>query len=152
MKRREFLVLTGIAACTPPKPPARPPAATIEDVLGRALDAAKRAGASYADARVVRRRDQTVATREDHVVEVSDDESYGIGVRVLLVVPTETGATQAWGFAASANVDLASAARAAERAVTVARANAGPRKRPIILAPVATYRDRWSTPDACPRA
>ena len=146
MKRREFLVLTGIAACTPPKPPARPPAATIEDVLGRALDAAKRAGASYADARVVRRRDQTVATREDHVVEVSDDESYGIGVRVLLVVPTETGATQAWGFAASANVDLASAARAAERSVTVARANAGPRKRPIILAPVATYRDRWSTP------
>jgi TldD protein len=146
MRRREFLVGTGVIACTPPKPPAPPPAAKIEDVLGRALDAAKRAGATYADARVVRRRDQTVETREDHVVEVRDDESYGIGVRVLLVVPTETGTTQAWGFAASAIVDEPSAAHAAERAVSVARANAGPRKRPIILAPVARYRDRWATP------
>ena len=116
----------------------------IEDVLGAALDAAKRAGATYADARVVRRRDQHVATREDHVVEVSDDESYGVGVRVLVVVSGETP-TQAWGFAASASVDEAAAARAAERAVAVARADAGKRKRPIVLAPVARYRESWAT-------
>ena len=147
MRRREFLVGTAaVAACNPPKVPPPAPAAKIEDVLGRALDAAKRAGATYADARVVRRRDQSVETREDHVVGVRDDETYGIGVRVLLVVPTESGTTQAWGFAASANVDEPSASRAAERAVAVARANAGPRKRPIILAPVARYRDRWATP------
>jgi len=148
MKRREFLALTAVAACGPSKPPAAPPAAKIEDVLGRALDAAKRAGATYADARVVRTRDQTVSTREDHVVDVRDDARYGIGVRVLLVVPSESGATQAWGFAASANVDGPSAARTAERAVQLARANAGPRKRPIILAPVARYTDRWATPVA----
>jgi TldD protein len=148
MKRREFLVLGAAAACTPPRPPAPLPAAKIEDVLGRALEAAKRAGATYADARVVRRRDQVVSTREDHVVEVRDDVSYGIGVRVLVVVPTETGATQAWGFAASATVDEPSASRAAERAVAIARANAGPRKRPIVLAPVARYREHWTTPIA----
>ncbi|HEY2368105.1 MAG TPA: DNA gyrase modulator, partial [Polyangiaceae bacterium] len=148
MRRREFLVATAVAACTPPKAPPPPPAAKIEDVLGRALDAAKRAGATYADARVVRRRDQNVATREEHVVDMRDDESYGIGVRVLLVVSTDTGATQSWGFAAVATVDEASASRAAQRAVAVARANVGPRKRPIILAPVARYRDRWATPVA----
>ncbi len=130
----------------PPRPPAAP-ALRVEDVLGAALDAAKRAGAAYADARVVTRRDQHVGTREDHVVDVGDDESYGVGVRVLVVAPAlGGGATQSWGFAASARVDEASAALAAERAVAIARADAGPRKRPIVLAPVARYRDRWSTP------
>ncbi len=141
MKRREFLVLTGALplACSPP--PARVPRVVrIEDVLGSALDAAKRAGAAYADARVVRRRDQGVSTREDHVVDVHDDESYGIGVRVLVVE-----GTQSWGFAATADVDEASAARAAERAVAIARADLGPRKRPIVLAPVAIHRDKWAT-------
>src|SRR5215475_2541202 len=99
MRRREFLALTAVAACTPPRPPAAPPV-RVEDVLGRALEAAKRAGATYADARIVRRRDQGVATREDHVVEVRDDVSYGIGVRVLVVISGEGGATQSWGFAA----------------------------------------------------
>ncbi len=114
-------------------------------MLGRALDAAKQAGATYADARIMRRRDQGVSTREDHVIDVSDDETYGIGVRVLVVTHQDGGATQAWGFAASARVDESNAARAAERAVAIARANVGPRKRPIVLAPVATYHDRWAT-------
>jgi TldD protein len=151
VRRRQFLGGLGgtaaLAACSPPRPAAAPPI-RVEDVLGAAIDAAKRAGAAYADARVVRRRDQRVATREDHVVDVSDDESYGVGVRVLVVVAGEGAATQAWGFAASAAVDEASAAAAARRAVAVARADAGPRKRPIVLAPVARYRARWSTPVA----
>jgi len=144
--RRDLIAFAGLAACTPPKPPTAPASdVRVEDVLGRAIDAAKRAGATYADARVVRRRDQGVATREDHVIDVSDNESYGIGVRVLVVLRGEGGATQAWGFAATSHADEANAARAAERAVAVARANAGPRKRPIVLAPVATYRDHWTT-------
>jgi TldD protein len=140
VSRREVVALGIVAACTPPRAPTVPPF-RVEDVLGRALDAAKRAGATYADARVVRRRDQGVSTREDHVIDVSDNETYGIGVRVLVV----GRGTQAWGFAASEVVDEAHAARAAERAARVARANAGPRKRPIVLAPVATYRDKWIT-------
>jgi TldD protein len=61
----------------------------------------------------------------------------------VLVVESQT---QAWGFAASAVADEEHAAHAAERAVAIARANLGPRKRPIVLAPVGTYKDRWSTP------
>ena len=148
-RRRFFAGAAGgaLAACTPPRHPVAPPV-RIEDVLGAALDAAKRAGAVYADARVVRRRDQRVGTREDHVVYVNDDESYGVGVRVLVVISSEGGATQSWGFAASMHVDQENAARAAERAVAIARADAGPRKRPIVLAPVGRYQGTWATPVA----
>jgi TldD protein len=140
MLRREFLVASGLVACAPKIAVHAPSVVRIDDVLQSALDAAKRAGAAYADARVVRRRDQSVASREDHVVDVRDDESYGVGVRVLVV-----DASQSWGFAATADVDETSAARAATRAVEIARADMGPRKRPIILAEMAVHRDKWAT-------
>src|SRR4030095_13576541 len=60
--------------------------------VGRALAAAKKAGASYADVRIVRRRTESLSTREDHVTNVGYTENYGLGVRVL--------AGGAWGFAA----------------------------------------------------
>jgi TldD protein len=110
----------------------------VDDVLGRALEQAKRDGASYADARVVRRQQERIATREDHVVDVSAFDNYGIGVRVL--------ADGAWGFAATATVDGASAEDAARRAVIMARANARVRKRPVELALTNTYKDAWKTP------
>ena len=62
----------GSTACERPKPAALPvaprPAGTLEDVLAQAIDSARKAGASYADARIVRRRTERIATREDHVV------------------------------------------------------------------------------------
>lgn len=157
LTRRDWLVgssaLTlGACAETPPLKPPRPPAMpggplgpppgpaappSLADVLGRALDTAKRQGASYADARVHQRRVSRVVTREDHVVSVSDAETYGIGVRVI--------ADGAWGFASSSAVDEASAAEAAGRAVAVARANAVARKRPVELAPVGAFREKWAT-------
>ena len=153
IRRRDLLAGAGgstlLASCPSPRAPAAQLSARakLEAVLGRALDAAKRAGAIYADARVVRRRDQRVSTREDHVVEVSDDESYGVGVRVLVLRPAgdSDSGTQAWGFAATSSVDEDSAAAAARRAVEIARASLYPRKRPILLAPVAAYHDTWST-------
>jgi TldD protein len=112
--------------------------ATIEEVVKRALAAAEKAGASYADIRVHRRRFESVNTREDHVVGVDSSESYGIGVRVL-----QGGA---WGFAASSRVDPDEAARVAALAVDIARANAKVLKRPVALAPVAPHVDVWQTP------
>ena len=38
-------------------------------------------GASYADVRIGRYRSQSIATRERQVSGVSDQESYGLGVR-----------------------------------------------------------------------
>ncbi len=111
---------------------------TLAEVLERALVAAKRAGASYADARLVRRRNENVATREDHVVTVASGESYGIGVRVV--------AKGAWGFSAASKVDGAVAEAVAQRAVEIALTNAKLQKRPVELAPVPTYRASWATP------
>src|ERR1043165_5784055 len=77
------------------------PDRTLDDVVSRALDAAKRGGASYTDVRIVRRRTEAITTREDHVISVGAGETYGIGVRVIV--------DGAWGFAAAARVDGPSA-------------------------------------------
>jgi TldD protein len=141
--RREF-VLTGgaaaLAACAPQI--AVPPRgaltdAKLEEVVGRALDAAKRAGASYADVRIVRRRRELARTRDESIADLVDDESYGVGVRVIV--------DGAWGFAATSHVEGNNAAKCAERAAAIARANSKVKEAPIALAPVATYRGKWQT-------
>jgi TldD protein len=114
------------------------PDRVIDDAVSRALDSAKRAGASYADVRIVRRRTESVYTREDHVISVGAEETYGIGVRVIV--------DGAWGFAASARVDGASAQSAAENAVAIARAARPARKRPVVLAPAPVVKGSWRTP------
>ena len=48
-----------------------------------AVDAALGAGATYADARAILRRSQSVGTRNGRVITLTDAESEGIGVRVL---------------------------------------------------------------------
>jgi len=63
----------------------------VRDLCEAGVDAALAAGASYADARVVLRRAQLVATKNGLVEEISDLESEGVGVRVLV--------DDAWGFA-----------------------------------------------------
>src|SRR4051812_7129881 len=65
----------------------------IKDLAAIALDAAKSAGAGYADVRFVRNRNQNVSTREQRVQGVSDNETYGFGIRALV--------DGSWGFAAS---------------------------------------------------
>src|SRR5262245_33103053 len=81
---------------------------TLDELVQRTLAAAKKAGASYADVRVVRRRDESVYTRENMVQGVGSSESYGVGVRVL--------AGGAWGFAATPRVLAAEAEKAARKA------------------------------------
>ncbi len=63
----------------------------LDDVIKRALAAATKAGASYADVRIVRMRNENITTREDRIESVSSSEEYGVGVRVI--------AGGAWGFA-----------------------------------------------------
>ena len=57
----------------------------LDELLKRTLAAATKAGASYADVRVVRFRRENVATREDRVERVASSEDYGVGVAVHLV-------------------------------------------------------------------
>ncbi len=111
--------------------------AELANVLARALDGAKRAGATFADARIHQRRYERLATREDHVVDVQFSESFGLALRVL--------AFGAWGFASSPRATLTDADEVARRAVLVAKANAEAQKRRIELAPVNAVTDRWQT-------
>ena len=109
----------------------------LDEVVKRALGAATKAGASYADVRVVRIRRETLGTREDRIEHVGSSEDYGIGVRVI--------AGGAWGFAATPSVTAADAERTAQTAVAIARTNAAQIKRPVALAPVPANVDVWQT-------
>jgi TldD protein len=71
------------------------------------------------------------------VPSISDGDSFGFGVRVI--------ADGAWGFAASPVVTPAEIARITAEAVTVARANASIKSKPVVLAPTKAYRDRWTS-------
>src|SRR6478609_8446968 len=86
----------------------------MRDVCSAAVDAATGAGAQYADARVVTKRNQFVATKNGRVERLADSESEGIGVRVLV--------NGAWGFACDRRLSSEGAREAALRACTFARA------------------------------
>jgi TldD protein len=143
--RRRFLGTTAAAAALGMVARARLVSArglltepTLNRIIERALAAAKKAGASWADVRIVRRRNENVSTREDHITGVGFTESYGIGVRVI--------ASGAWGFAAASRVEVAEAERIAKLAVDIAKANAKAIERPVTLAPEPPHVDVWQTP------
>ena len=69
----------------------------MRDLTDRALDTATALGASYADVRVVRRLEESIAIKTGRVEGVASGESEGFGVRVLV--------DGAWGFASVARPD-----------------------------------------------
>jgi len=92
----------------------------VKALAEAAVDAAMGAGASYADARAVSLRRQYVITKNSQVDDLSDAESEGVGVRVLV--------GGAWGFAGEGRLDETAARDAALRAVDFARAAPGSRQ------------------------
>jgi len=108
------------------------------DLANLALDAARRAGASYADVRIGRYRRQSIATRERQVSGVSDNESYGLGVRTLV--------DGSWGFAATSTMTRESVQRAATDAAAMSRAARIVRKHRVELAPAKAVTGTWITP------
>lgn len=97
----------------------------MRDLTERALDTAGARGASYADARIVRREGRSVTVKTGTVAAVRIDESEGIGVRVLV--------DGAWGFTATRRLTPAEVDRAAAQAVRIARASATATRRPVQL-------------------
>jgi TldD protein len=117
------------------------PDAAEKELVLRAIDAAKSAGAAYADARITRLTSEFVATREQHLTGVNRGERYGIGIRALV--------GGSWGFAATRDLTNDAVTRTAREAVAVGAANdkVNPVKTP--LAPVKKVPDgRWMTPHA----
>src|SRR5918993_706359 len=157
--RRKFLKQTGIAAgaiaatsalrqaeaaasvLAPPRATssAGPMDAATKELLMEALNVAKLGGASYADARIARYRDNQVFTREQQIINVVDQDSMGCGVRALV--------DGTWGFAATRTLTKAAVAAAAREAAGIAKANRVARDRAVQLAPSPAYPDvSWVTP------
>jgi TldD protein len=109
------------------------------DLANAALDGATRAGADYADVRISTNRSQNVGTREQIVTGLSDSETSGLGVRVLV--------DGTWGFAASRTLSAASAEEVARTAVAQARANRAAQRQPVELAPIGPAEEgEWRSP------
>ncbi len=87
----------------------------MRDLTERALDTATTLGAGYADVRVVRRLDESIAVKSGRVEGVASGESEGFGVRVLV--------DGAWGFASSHDLTMDAADKVAADAVRIARAS-----------------------------
>ncbi|TFB31375.1 TldD/PmbA family protein [Pedobacter alluvionis] len=153
MRRRDFLYMTGVGlgASMLPNIPAFGKMISVEESLTPvdvalkkkmadvALNAAKSRGATYADVRIGRYLNQVVATRETRVENISNSESYGLGVRVI--------ANGSWGFAATNNMDDTSIAKAAEAAVAIAKGNSKLMEEPVQLAAQKGYGEvNWKTP------
>jgi TldD protein len=119
-------------------PPAPRADAFVEDLAMEALNAARAAGASYADVRLGRYRRQSINTRERNVTGVSDSESFGLGVRTLV--------GGSWGFAATSVLTKEGAQQAAREAARLSRAAKAVQKRPVELAPIAPAKGTWATP------
>src|SRR5687767_1486911 len=114
------------------------PDAELRNLADTALAAAKKAGASYADIRINRYRNQFIFTRDRRVQNIVNTESYGFGVRVIV--------DGTWGFASSSNVTKDEIARVAAQAVGIARANRRLNVEPVRLAPVESFSASWNTP------
>ena len=151
--RRDFLLTTGAAAAAAGLASVARPLAAAERAGARAtpgdptlrelafygIDAAKTAGAQYADVRIAENRSQRIFTREHRVQNLHDSETFGIGVRVLV--------NGAWGFAAGRELTKAEVDRLVKRAVAQAGANRTALVRPVVLAPVTpTPSGSWDTP------
>ena len=108
------------------------------DVADQAVEAARRAGADYADARVVHEDAESITVRNQEMEGIDRSSSDGIGIRVLR--------NGYWGFAATARLDEAEIARTADLAVSIANAAARLPMAPVQLAPVEPATGVWHSP------
>ncbi|MES2306750.1 MAG: TldD/PmbA family protein [Gemmatimonadota bacterium] len=145
MQRRDFLAVSGLAAGLSLAPLRRTgaltpiPSADKKALADAALGAARGAGASYADVRIGRYRNQFVSARERKINAVADSESFGAGIRVI--------AQGTWGFAATNDLTVDGIAKAARQAVAIAKANAILQTEPVQLAREPGYGEvSWKTP------
>ena len=153
MKRRDFIQLAGMGAGAMMLPVsafarAVDPAYMLDPLMDvtrkkqladAALNVAKSNGATYADIRIGRYLNQFIVTRENKVQNVVNTESFGSGVRVI--------AEGTWGFASTNDVTTEGLAKAAKKAVAIAKANAKVQKEPVKLVPVQSYGDQqYKTP------
>jgi TldD protein len=104
---------------------------------GAAVQAALDAGARYADARVMRRRTESMSARNGEIEDVGQYEDAGIGVRALV--------GSGWGFFAAPELSGAAARAAGVRAAEIAEASARVAGRAADLVPVPVSTGSWAS-------
>jgi TldD protein len=87
----------------------------MNELTDLALDAAQRAGASYADIRVTERETESLTVKNGALEAASSNLSTGFGVRVLV--------NGAWGFSGSAVMTRGEVERVTREAIDIARAS-----------------------------
>src|SRR3974390_1365250 len=110
----------------------------MKDLALSALDAVTGPGVSYADVRAIEIRDRQIATKNGKVGHASENESMGIGIRVV--------ASGCWGFAATDDLTPAGIASCAAQAREIARASSVTRKQDVALAPEEKHVVTWISP------
>jgi TldD protein len=110
----------------------------VLDIARAAVEAARRAGADYADARVGTDRSESLTVRNEQMEGIDRSTSTGVGIRVL--------AGGRWGFAATARMDEAEIDRTAALAVEIARAAARLPAEPVALSQLEPVTASWRTP------
>ncbi|HEU4901767.1 MAG TPA: DNA gyrase modulator, partial [Flavisolibacter sp.] len=126
MKRKDFLQLTAMGLGSLMLPDylfGRPvdasqflnngiDAKAKKELADAALVQAKKGGATYADVRIGRYLTQSIMTREAKVQNIANNESFGVGIRVIV--------NGTWGFAATNDVTKQGVQKCADRAVLLA--------------------------------
>jgi TldD protein len=107
------------------------------EVVRHAVEAARAAGADYADARWVAEENEALTVKNQEMEGIDRSLSEGVGIRVL-----KDGY---WGFAATGGTAEDDVASAASLAVDIARAASRLPREPVRLAQVEPVTDRWET-------
>jgi len=110
----------------------------MKDLAELALDTARSKGASYADIRICRYRNQYIFGRDKRIETTADTEDMGFGIRAIV--------NGAWGFASSYKLEKEEIQRIAVLAVDVAKASSRLLKQPVELVPEPAYQDHWQSP------
>jgi TldD protein len=110
----------------------------VLDVARSAVEAAVKAGADYADARVGTDLTEGITVRNQEMEGIDRSESTGLGVRVLV--------NGRWGFAATALLDAGEIEHTAATAVQIARAANRLPGEAIRLSPIEPVTGSWRSP------
>lgn len=110
----------------------------MKDLAARALNLAQMRGATYADIRIVARDNQRIAVKNGKVEVIEQNETQGLGVRVIV--------NGAWGFAASSRVDMRQVDNVVARAIAIAKASALFKTRDVDLGDPINLKESYTTP------
>ncbi len=108
----------------------------MRDIVESALLSAKRAGATYADVRILEREVEEISTKNGSVDTLKHSRTKGFGIRVI--------ANGAWGFSSSFLLTTDEAERVAEESVAIAKASSLTKIEDVSLAPIEIFQDTVS--------